>query len=238
MTAAGIVAGGNGSRMGGEMPKQFLELDGKPVVIYTAERFLSCSAIDIVIIGINPVWRDYMNELAEKYFPDNDRLIVVDGGADRNETIFNIISAAEKIRVLSDNQDDEDIILTHDAVRPFVTEKMMLDSINAMKDCEICTAAIPATDTIISTESGENADEFPDRNKMRLVQTPQTFKIKTFKKVYAALSETERAAATDVCRLYHSLGYDVRIVDGNVANIKLTYPQDYELAKLIVKMTK
>ena len=230
MIAAGIVAGGSGSRMGGELPKQFLELNGKPVVVYTAEKFFFCFAIDIVIIGINPVWKDHMERLAEEYFPENDRLLIVSGGSDRNETILNIISAAEEKFAPR----DEDIILTHDAVRPFVTEKMIADSINVVKNCEICTAAIPATDTIISTENGETANGFPDRGKMRLVQTPQTFKINTFKKVYAALDEPERAAATDVCRLYHSKGYQVRIIDGDVSNIKLTYPQDYELAKLIV----
>lgn len=228
MVIVGIVAGGKGERMGGELPKQFLELDGKPIAVYTAERFLSSGLTDALIIGVNPLWRDYMDGLAEKYFKGMDNVTVVNGGADRNGTIMNIIAEAEKKFGLS----ERDTVITHDAVRPFVSERIISDSIKAMEFCDICTAAVPVTDTVVVSENGACADAFPDRSKLRLVQTPQTFKADTFKSVYNSVCEEERSMMTDVCGMYRLCGYDERLINGDVSNIKITYPEDYERAKL------
>lgn len=226
MVIAGIVAGGVGSRMGNkEMPKQFMELCGKPIIIRTVCAFRDASAVDHVIVGINPDWSGYMKELCEKYGLTD--VYVTDGGADRNGTVENIISFARE----NLGAEDDTIILTHDAVRPFVSERMIDDSIKAMDDCEICTAAIPAVDTMIISRDGKTADEFPLRSTMFNVQTPQTFRIGTFTGIISGLSEEDRAAATDVCRLYRSRGYEIRLIDGDTTNIKLTYPADMTVAE-------
>lgn len=227
MIIAGIVAGGSGRRMGGDIPKQFHEFNGKPVIIYTTEAFLSHEGIDCIIIGINPEWADYTKELVKKYFPDKENIFITNGGADRNGTIMNMISFAYKEL----SCDDTDIILTHDAVRPFVSSEIISESINRMNECEICTATIPETDTVIESADGKTALAFPDRSRMFRVQTPQTFRIGTFGNVYGSLSESERAAATDVCRLYKSNGYTVSLINGDRSNIKLTYPDDYNFAQ-------
>ena len=227
MVIAGIVAGGSGRRMGGDIPKQFYELNGKPVIIYTTEVFLKHEKTDRIIIGINPDWADYTKALIKKYFPDNDNIFITDGGADRNETIMNMISFAKNVL----SCDDRDIILTHDAVRPFVSSDIISESIAVMDECEICTAAIPETDTVIESEDGKTALAFPDRSRIFRVQTPQTFRLGTFADVYGSLSEQERAAAKDVCRLYKSKGYSVILINGDPSNIKLTYPQDYRFAQ-------
>lgn len=234
MIIAGIVAGGTGSRMGNtKLPKQFLDLCGKPVIVRTTEKFISVSQIDIVIIGINPEWKSYMTELKDKYFKNVKKLIITDGGEDRNATVQNIISAAKKL-----GADDESIVLTHDAVRPFVTEKMISDSVNAMKSCDICTVAIPATDTVVSSESGVNISGFPLRKTMFQEQTPQTFKLGTFKKVYENIDKEQLKNVTDVCRLFYMCGYDVKLIQGDVSNIKLTFPYDYTVAKILVENKK
>ena len=160
MVIAGIVAGGSGRRMGGDIPKQFYELNGKPVIIYTTEVFLKHEKTDRIIIGINPDWADYTKALIKKYFPDNDNIFITDGGADRNETIMNMISFAKNVL----SCDDRDITLTHDAVRPFVSSDIISESIAVMDECEICTAAIPETDTVIESEDGKTALAFPDRS--------------------------------------------------------------------------
>ncbi len=233
MNIAGIVAGGSGSRMGGNLPKQFFDLGGKPVIVHTIEHFLQSPQIDAVFIGVNSQWEDYMNQLKDKFFFNRKNIIVVQGGDDRNQTIMNLISAAKKQFDIT----DRDIILTHDAVRPFVTEKMIADSIEAMKDYQICTVAVPATDTIMVSNDGKTADTFPDRKTMYCVQTPQTFYIQQFESVYMALSDEEKAVATDVCGLYQRNGCNVGIVAGDVSNIKLTYPHDYKVAKLMMDTT-
>ncbi|MDD6488523.1 MAG: IspD/TarI family cytidylyltransferase [Clostridia bacterium] len=231
MIAAGIVAGGTGSRMGNtDMPKQFMDLCGKPVIIHTIQKFLDNSMIDIVVIGINPEWHDYMDGLAEKYFHRNDKIIITDGGADRNGTIINIISELEK-----HGAKDDCILVTHDAVRPFVTGRMIDDSINKMENYDICTVAIPATDTIVCSDNGITIDNFPLRKTMFQEQTPQTFRTGTFKKVYSALNDKQRKDITDACKLFYISGYKVKLIQGDVSNIKLTYPDDLIMAKFLME---
>lgn len=233
MAAAAIVAGGIGSRMGNTaLPKQFLELCGKPVIIHTIEGFLKHPNIEYVIVGINPDWHDYMQKLAEKYFSSS--VYITDGGMDRNGTIENIIRFAKA----SLSASDDDILLTHDAVRPFVTEKMISDSIAAMNECEICTAAIPATDTIIVSEDGQTADSFPLRKTIYQVQTPQTFRLGSFMKMLSSLNVEERAAATDACRLFHDNGKEVRLIEGSASNIKITYPTDLKAACALIEQAQ
>ena len=231
MIVAGIVAGGSGMRMGGEIPKQFFELGGKPVIVRTVERFLRHPQTDKIIIGINPEWKEHCEKLMKRFFPESRDIYTVDGGRNRNETVGNIISYACK----SLGCTAEDIVLTHDAVRPFVTDRMINDSIDAMEYCDICTVAVPETDTVVVSSDGSTADSFPDRNTLFRVQTPQTFRMGTFAEVFEALNENEKNSATDVCRLYKDRGYRVHLIGGDVRNIKLTYPFDVKVAEFIAE---
>ena len=230
MIITGIVAGGTGSRMGNsDLPKQFMELGNRPLFVYTAEKFLKQS--DYVIIGMNKEWLKLAEFMLKKFLPDSKNIFVTEGGSDRNGTVRNIISfAREKLKCK-----DEDIILTHDAARPFADERMISESISAIQKCDICTAAVPATDTIAVSCDGENAQDFPDRSKMYLVQTPQTFRIGDFEEIYSSLSEDEKKTATDVCRLFMAKGRKVMLVKGSPENIKITYAQDYHIAKFMAE---
>lgn len=230
MIIAGIVAGGTGSRMGnGDLPKQFMELGGKPVFIYTAEKFIKQS--DFIIIGMNKEWLKMAEFLIEKFLPESKNIFVTEGGSDRNGTVKNIIAfAREKLKCK-----DDDIILTHDAARPFVDERMISESISAIEKCDICTVAVPATDTIAVSADGEFAEDFPDRSKMFLVQTPQTFRTGDFDEIYDSLSEKEKKTATDVCRLFRAKGKKVMLIKGSAENIKITYAQDYKTARFMAE---
>ena len=148
-------------------------------------------------------------------------VIITSGGSDRNDTIVNIIRCAYE-----NGAADDDILLTHDAVRPYVTEKMISDSITAMNDCEICTAAVPATDTIVVSQDGDTVSEFPLRKTMYCVQTPQTFRIGAFLEMLSLVSPEEKALITDACKLFHMNGKSVKLISGDASNIKITYPSD------------
>lgn len=129
MIFAGIVAGGCGSRVkSAVIPKQFIEIGGVPIIVRTVMAFLAVDSIDVVYVGIKPDWHEYTDELFERFGIDKKRVKVIDGGADRNETVINIANAI----VADHRENEEDIILTHDAVRPFVTEKIIKDNIEAM----------------------------------------------------------------------------------------------------------
>ena len=121
MIYAGILAGGTGSRMGiTDMPKQFLDLGGRPILIHTVEKFLLVHEIQKIVLGIHPDWVTYTEDLVDKYLSSyKDRILVVEGGSDRNSTIENIITAIDELQPLT----EEDIIVTHDSVRPFVSLK-------------------------------------------------------------------------------------------------------------------
>lgn len=232
MIICGIVAGGKGTRMKNrDFPKQFFDLCGKPVIIHTIEKFLLCKKTDYIVVGINSEWKDCMKDIKEKYLYNYDNIFITDGGNDRNDTIMNIISFAKKKLLSKEN----DIILTHDAVRPFVTQKIIQDNINSMQKFDVCTTVIPATDTIICSEDTESISDFPIRSTMFQEQTPQTFRIKDFEKVYNSVTSEQKSKITDACKLFYLNNYRVGIVNGDISNIKLTYPLDYELAKIILK---
>lgn len=235
MALAGIVAGGKGSRMGQtELPKQFMSLGGEPVIIHTIRAFLQCKEISNIIIGINPDWLDYMQNLKETYFSDKKNIFVTGGGADRNDTILNIIDFAETNFKLKQNE----ILVTHDAVRPFVTPEMISQSIFELQNYDICTAAIPATDTVVLSENEKEVSGFPLRKNVFSEQTPQTFQIKYFKDLYLNMNLEERENITDACKLFYQNHMKVGLINGSPMNLKLTYPHDFLLAEAYLKTQK
>ena len=154
MIFGAIVAGGVGNRMNlSGLPKQFLPLGAsqKPIIIHTLEKFLMCEKFDYIYLGVHKEWTQYAEELIEKYKLKSEKIVVVTGGADRNATILNIIDAIEKRHEISDG----DIIVTHDAVRPFLTLRMINENIEAVKRCGACDTVIPAVDTIVESKNGK-----------------------------------------------------------------------------------
>lgn len=232
MAIAGIVAGGTGSRMGADKPKQFLELCGKPVLVHTVGRFAAHPSISAVIVGVHPDWYDFAAAMLHSYFPE--KVFLTKGGADRNDTLANIIRYAKEHLAAA----EDEILVTHDAVRPFVTDKMIDDSIAELTKCDICTAAVGATDTMLLSEDGKKADAFPDRSTMYRVQTPQTFRISGFLEMLRSVSPQDRAKITDACRLFRMNGKMVHIIEGAETNIKLTFPADFRLAETLLAAEK
>ena len=149
MIYAGILAGGTGSRMGiTDMPKQFLDLGGRPILIHTVEKFLLVHEIQKIVLGIHPDWVTYTEDLVDKYLSSyKDRILVVEGGSDRNSTIENIILAIDELQPLT----EEDIIVTHDSVRPFVSLKTIQENIELAKSHDVVDTVVEATDTIVQS---------------------------------------------------------------------------------------
>lgn len=231
MVIAGIVAGGSGSRMGQtDTPKQFLLLDKKPIIVHTIEKFLVNSKIDCVVVGVHKDWFQYMCDLKEKFFGKSN-VLITEGGETRNDTIKNIIDLSyQKLGCCND-----DIIVTHDAVRPFVSHKIINDNVKATVEFGICDTVIVATDTIVRSSDNDVITDIPARNEMYQGQTPQSFKMGMFNQVFNDLSNEEKSIVTDACKLFFLKGYDVKLVEGDVCNIKITYPFDYKVAKIMME---
>ena len=157
-------------------------------------------------------------------------IILVPGGTDRNSTIFNIIDEIEKR-----NGDDEDnIIVTHDSVRPFVTLRIIGENVEMAKECGAVDTVISAVDTIVVSEDGEKITSIPDRRQMFQGQTPQTFKISKLKELYNDLSDDEKEILTDACKICVVRNVPVRLVKGEVSNMKITTIDDMKAATALI----
>ncbi len=231
MIFAAIVAGGVGSRMNiSDMPKQFLPLGNRPIIIHTLEKFLMCSRFDKIYIGVHPDWVSHMEDLINKYNIDSENIELVNGGTDRNSTIQNIINAIET----KYGEDESNIIVTHDSVRPFVTLKMIEENIDTAIKYGACDTAVAAVDTIVVSEDGNEISSIPQRKLMYQGQTPQSFKISLLKNLYNDLSNEEKELLTDACKICVVRDVPVKIVKGDVSNLKITTVSDYKIAQAML----
>jgi 2-C-methyl-D-erythritol 4-phosphate cytidylyltransferase len=232
MIFAAILAGGIGSRMGGtDTPKQFLTLGNKPVIVHTIEKFVINDKIDKIIVLTPQNFISHTNHLIEKYIPNNEDIIVIEGGETRNDTLMNSVNYIEE----NFGIDDEAIILTHDSVRPFVTHRIIEDNIDAARKYGACDTVIPATDTIVESINGQTIESIPVRDYYYQGQTPQSFKINKLYNLINSLTEEESKILTDACKIFTLKDEDVHLVKGEVTNIKITYPYDLKLANTILE---
>ncbi|MBR1772116.1 MAG: 2-C-methyl-D-erythritol 4-phosphate cytidylyltransferase [Lachnospiraceae bacterium] len=232
MIFGAVLAGGIGTRMHmADMPKQFLSLGDKPIIVHTVEKFLTCTDFDQIYIGVHPDWMGYMDDLLEKYTAyARDRIQIIAGGTDRNSTILNVVRAIEE----GFGESDEHIIVTHDAVRPFVTLRMLEESIQAAREFGAADTVMPAVDTIVESVDGQVISDIPPRSRMYQGQTPQSFRVSLLKSLYLSLSEEEKGILTDACKICVVRNYPVHLVRGAETNIKITTPGDYKIAQAMV----
>lgn len=221
-----IFAGGTGTRMNSlAKPKQFLELHGKPIIIYTLEAFENHSDIDrIVVVCVE----QYIGEL-KKYLHRYDmRKIsaVIPGGDSGFASILNGLEA------LSGDCGDDDLVLIHDGVRPFIDEELISANIRCAKEHGNAITAIPVTEGIIISGDGFTVDDFPDRKLMYATKAPQTFR---FSLIYGLYKKALAEAVSSVESAYLCRHYGVKLymVMGSYNNIKITTPTDFYIFKAI-----
>ena len=223
-----VLAGGIGSRMGGDKPKQYLEVKNKPIIIYTIEKFFSVPEFEKIIVLCPSQWVEHTKNLIEKHIaPVGDRVAVIEGGTTRNETIMNAI----KFIAAEGKLDEETIIVTHDSVRPFVTHRIIRENIEAAKKYGACDTVVPATDTIVEALDNKVISDIPDRSKMYQGQTPQSFNAMKLKRMYDSLTDEEKNILTDAAKIFVIKGEKVALVDGETYNVKITYPYDLRVAR-------
>lgn len=230
-----LLAGGVGSRMGNmEKPKQYLNIADRPIIIHTIEKFYVNETFEKILVLCPEQWISHTKNLIRKYIGETERIVVVAGGETRNETIMNAIRYIEGEYEV----DDDTIILTHDSVRPFVTHRIIEENIEYASKYGACDTAVSSTDTIVQSEDGKIISEIPERRKMYQGQTPQTFRLKKLKALYESLSAEERETLTDAAKIFVIKGEDVYLVEGEVSNIKITYPYDLRVAETLIQSEK
>lgn len=230
-----ILAGGQGTRMGNsDKPKQFLEVGGRPILIHTVEKFAVNPDFQQIIVLAPKQWLAYTKDIIKKYIRNYEKIVIIEGGNTRNETIMNAVQYIEDAGCLT----EDTIIVTHDSVRPFVTYRIIEENIRYAKECGACDTVIPASDTIVESRDGSFISNIPERKMMYQGQTPQSFKAKKLREIYKSLTEEERGMLTDACKIYVLKNEPVHLVEGDVSNIKITYPHDLRVAEAILGGSK
>ena len=227
MVYAAVLAGGSGLRMGGSLPKQFLEIADKPIIIRSIEAFLRSGSVDRIFVAVSADFFDYTKELIAQHL-DNADITVIVGGKNRNETLLNVLHGISDIS-------DDDIILTHDAVRPFINKRIIDENISAAREYGACNTVVSAVDTILRSSDGKFIESVPVRSEIFHAQTPQSFNAEKLLSLYEKLNDDEMEKFTDSCSVFLAAGERVFLVTGDRNNIKLTYPEDMERAENIIK---
>ena len=229
---AAILAGGSGTRMGNpEKPKQYLMLGAKPIIVHTIEKFCASNAFDAVLVLCPGAWVQQTRDILKRYSPECcTRVTVVPGGKTRNDTV----RAAVNYLSANFETNEETILVTHDAVRPFVSHRIITENNQQARECGACDTVVPATDTIVQSEDGEFIDSIPKRISLYQGQTPQSFKLHELKTLMESLAPEEEITLTDACKIYVLRGRKVALVRGDVANMKITYPQDMRIASALI----
>ena len=228
--AAILPAAGLGTRMGAETPKQFLELDGAPILVHSLRKIASCELITDIIVATRA---EEVARLAERLRAEKFRqtLRVVKGGDTRHESV----AAA-----LKHVAEGTEIVLVHDAVRPFVTREQIARVIEEARNCGAAILGIPAMDTVKEVKRASLPEDVAlitmtiPRERVVLAQTPQVFSTKLLKEAFAR-AEADSVTASDEAGLVERLGKEVHVVLGSERNIKITKPSDLDLAKFYLQ---
>lgn len=218
-----IVAGGKGTRMGSDIPKQFLLVGGKPLLMRTIESFYNYSKDLNIIVVLPKAQQDYWHELCVRYHFEIPHQIA-DGGASRFE------SSKNGLALIPDNE--EGVVAFHDGVRPFVSEEVLERCFDTAHEDYTAVPVIAVTDTLRHVDSRTSRTFTVDRSLYRSVQTPQVFDISLAKQ---AFNQPFRSTFTDDASVVESLGVNVNTVEGNRENIKITTPFDLKIAEVLLK---
>lgn len=222
-----ILAAGKAKRMGGEIPKQFMMIDGEPMIAKTFKAFADCENIDKILVVTSVEQMDKCRDILEENLSQQQLkklLGIIKGGLERQESVFNALKFLKEKGICSletkgIDTEVSDIVLVHDGARPYVSEEIIKNAINVADEMGGAVVCVKPKDTI------RTSDETLDRDKLMAVQTPQAFK---FQLIYEAHKSAylENFLGTDDAGLYERLGYKIGIVDGSYKNIKITTPED------------
>jgi 2-C-methyl-D-erythritol 4-phosphate cytidylyltransferase len=225
MNIAIIPAAGSGLRMGGSVAKQFMVVAGAPVLIHTMRRFEECAAIDAMIVAlqaseIEPFQRSLPS------FGFRKPIRIVSGGRERSDSIFNALEAAREF--------SPELVAVHDAVRPFVTAEQITRVLEKARETGAAILALPVSDTIKEVEDGVIVRTI-DRSRIWRAQTPQVFRFELLARANAEARTTGLASAltTDDALLVERIGEKISVVEGSPNNLKITTPEDLDLAEIL-----
>ncbi len=217
-----IVAGGSGTRFGGELPKQFLKLKSRRIIEYSIERFYQ-TGFDRIIVSTHPDYFGIVKEIASNY--PTGTIEIVEGGRTRQESVFNALKNIEASR---------GNVLIHDSARPLVSTELIRRVVSALRENPVIIPTVRVKESVVRAK-GTKVVSYEDRNTIFLVQTPQGFVTRIIKGAHERAAEEGRWDFTDdASMVIHYRLAEVKIVEGDPFNIKITYPEDLEIARKLL----
>ena len=234
MNIAVIFAGGVGARMHTvSRPKQFLELAGKPIIIYTLELFDVHPEIDAIVVACLSSWIPFLEKMLRK-FEINKVVRIVPGGESGQSSIYRGLCAAEEY-AHENGGGENPIVLIHDGVRPLIKEETITDCIHTTQEKGNCITCIPATETFIVRQS-DGKFEIPTRDNSLIARAPQCFMLKDILAAHRRSKEEGLPDFIDSCSLMSHYGHTIHTIMGPMENIKITTPTDFFLFRAMVEV--
>ena len=223
-----ILAGGTGTRMGLDCPKQFLMVQDKPIISYCFDIFQKHSQIDKIVVVVSEQWQSFVEEYAAKYGVDKI-CGYAPAGKTRQHSIYN------GLKCIAENAEGTDIVIVHDAARPLVSDEIISDCIKGATDYDGAMPVITVKDTVYQSADGSKIDCLLKRSELFAGQAPESFKFKKYYQIHNEVSDEEIGATAGSSEIAYRHGMEIRMVNGSERNLKITTIEDLETFETILK---
>ena len=219
-----LAAAGPGSRLGHKVPKALVEVAGVPLLVRTLRRFECMHLVDKAVVVVPPEHRSDIEHILKEAFPETS-IRVVQGGEERQISVANGLAAIDE---------GTELVVVHDAARPFIGEQAIREVIEAARKTGAATLAVPCVDTILESDEDGMLAATPDRNRLWACQTPQVFALEVIRAAYKK-AEDLGTMYTDDATLVRAAGHEVKIVLGSPENTKITTQSDLTFAEFLIR---
>lgn len=228
MNTAIILAGGVGSRMGVDRPKQFLMVREKPIISYCFDIFQKHSEIDKIVVVVSEEWQGFVEEYAQK-FGVTKLCGYAPAGKTRQHSIYNGLKCIEQ------NAPDTDIVIVHDAARPLVSDQIISDCIKGATEFDGAMPVISVKDTVYQSKDGKKIGQLLKRSELFAGQAPESFKFRKYLDIHNEVSDEEIASTAGSSEIAYRYGMEISMVKGSERNLKITTIEDLETFESILK---
>jgi len=225
-----VLSGGTGARLGAELPKQYIELAGKPILVHTLERLERCEAVDGAVVAAAPEWKPRILQWKET-FSLTKMAAVAPAGENRQLSIRNGLMTAERLM----DRDELSGVIIQDAVRPMTSVKLLTRLVKELREAPAVMPALPITDTTYTSRDGQWVDGLLDRSALYAGQAPEAFRYWPYWALYRDAPEEILRTMSGSCQLPYSAGWKVKMIPGEHGNIKVTYSGDLEICEKRLK---
>ena len=224
-----VLSAGQGKRMGASVQKQYIELEGKPVIYYTLKAFQDSAVIDDIVLVVGKDQDSYVKEEIVDFYGFTKVSTIVEGGKERYDSVWEGLKTIKK----------EGYVFIHDGARLFVNEEILLRGYETVEKYRACVAGMPSKDTVKLVDENTFAKETPNRKYVWTIQTPQIFETSLIKEAYGKIMQGDCTGVTDDAMVVEqTMNVPVKLFEGSYENIKITTPEDLDIAKVFLKKIK